>query len=59
MTTKDVIWTIVISVFVTVYVTWRLSMLIGEEQAINPPEDGFAAERREQDAVNARQSPTP
>ena len=47
MTAKDALWTIVISVFVTVYVTWRLSTLIGEKQQPPPSERGLAAERGE------------
>lgn len=36
MTVKDVLWTIVISVFVTVYVTWRLHGMVEAERAACP-----------------------
>ncbi len=36
MTAKDVIWTIVIGVFVAVYVTWRLHGMVEAERAACP-----------------------
>lgn len=49
MSAKDVVWTIVISAFVTCYVMWRVSSLI-EVRAPSQTERGLCAERSEQEA---------
>lgn len=57
MNAKDLVWTIVISVFVTCYVMWRMHSVLGEKEADDPPEKGLAAERGEDDSVNAGEGP--
>lgn len=57
MSAKDVVWTIVISVFVTCYVMWRMHSVLGEKEADDPPEKGLAAECGEDDSVNAGEGP--
>ena len=58
MTAKELLWTVALSVFVTLYVLWRVGSRL-DEQAPTPTEHGLAAERGKQNPVNARQRPSP
>lgn len=49
MDAKDVDWTVAISVFVTLYVLWRVGLLI-ETRAPSQAERDLCAERGEQEA---------
>lgn len=49
MNAKDLVWTIVISVFVTLYVLWRVGSLL-EERAPSQAERGLCAECGEREA---------
>lgn len=53
MSAKDVVWTIVISAFVTCYVMWRVHSLL-EERAPSQAERGLCAEGGEQEAEDGQ-----
>lgn len=53
MSAKDVVWTIVISVFVTCYVMWRVGSLL-EERAPSQAERDLCAECGEQEAEDGQ-----
>ena len=53
MDAKDVGWTVAISVFVTLYVLWRVGSLL-EERAPSQAERGLCAECGEQEAEDGQ-----
>lgn len=52
MSVKDVIWTVAISVFVTLFVLWRVGMRL-DERTSSQAERGLCAEGGEQEAEGA------
>ncbi len=58
MTIKELLWTVALSIFVTLYVLWRVGSRL-DEQAPTPAGHGLTAERSEQNPINARQRPSP